>query len=653
MKKTAVFLAFAIISSGAFCQTVASTQPHEGAVSQLLPFETEMSQDDAFLSAGNDGFIIKWSADGMGDHYQVSDLQVKLAARNPATGDIAVYETDGSSVHRITVVDPSSYAKKFSKKFTSPVSSLSFSAKGKYLFAGTAAVNGLFILNARTGTVIKKAADIPGIVTMAMTGPSEKTALLYSKTGTLAYFDLTSMKLKTKFPTAASLEQAMIFGSGKFANRFLAGVRAGMIYIIDATSGKTLGQYSASSPLIFASRFGQKEKQGLYFITDDGRTYSLRLIDETMLQKLVTGGFAASPQIVKNFTALSSRDRFTCAAKNASSVMLGTRSGNIYTMTDIPESEMNSLFAITEAMYEKVLDIAAFKDDYYVLAADAVFRTSYDTKIMTRLCPGFSQTNLTVCQDGSILLWSRNTEKPVQIASPGAEDATPRTLFTPEAQLKSLRVSGSTIIYVLGTSAVGLCDMETGNSRQLYSGTSVQDAVIADENTAVIAKTKTGSTDSALISVNLQTQETVPLKFSGNVAFSLSQDSAQKSEALYGISISTINGSPRTQVFSYMLKSGIQSTLFSLQAEDSSAFTAAEYPFVFTNIGKSQVRSSNAATKRNTVFRRSASMPLKAVPSGSRLAVLNRNGSISWYNPNSQALLADWYLTSGGQWFEF
>ncbi|MBP3366903.1 MAG: hypothetical protein J6K96_07935 [Treponema sp.] len=652
MKKKLSLLASALISAGAFCQTVASTQSHEGAVNQLFPFETASSQSDAFLSAGNDGFIIKWSADGMGDHYQVSNLQIKLVARSPATGDIAVYETDGSATHRVTVMDPSSYAKKFSRKFTSPVSSLSFSAKGRYLFAGTAAVNGLFILNAHTGTIIKKAADVSGIVTMAMTGDSEKTALLYSQSGTISYFDLAGMKLKAKFAAAGSLEQAIIFGSGKFANRFLAGVRGGMIYIIDATSGKTLGQYPASSPLIFASRAGHDEKQGLYFITDDGRTYSLRLIDEQMLQKLVTGGFAAAPLIIKNFTGLDSRDKFTCAAKNSSTVMLGSRSGNIYTMTDIPESELYSLFAITENMYEKVLDIAAFGGSYYVLAGNAVFKTSYDSKAMTRLCPGFSQKNLLMCEDGSMLLWSRNSEKPVQLVPPEGADS-PRTLFTPESQLQSLRVSGSTIIYVLGASDVITYDINTGSSRTLYSGTSVQDAVIADESTAIVAKTKTGSTDSALVSVNIQTQETVPLKFTGNVAFSLSLGGPQKNDALYGISISTANGSPRTQAFSYMIKSGIQSTLFSLQAEDSGAFTAADYPFVFTNIGKNQVRANNISTKRSTVFRRSASMPLKAVPSGNRLAVLNYNGSISWYNPNSQALLADWYLTADGQWFEF
>ena len=104
-----LFLSFSLYS-----QTIASTQSHEGKVNALLSSETESSSDNSFYSVGNDGFIIKWTSDGMGDHYQVSDLQVRLVAKNPVYGDIAVYETDGVSNHRLTVIDSKTYAKKFS-----------------------------------------------------------------------------------------------------------------------------------------------------------------------------------------------------------------------------------------------------------------------------------------------------------------------------------------------------------------------------------------------------------------------------------------------------------------------------------------------------------------------------------------------------------
>lgn len=320
-------------------------------------------------------------------------------------------------------------------------------------------------------------------------------------------------------------------------------------------------------------------------------------------------------------------------------------------MTDIPESELYSIFAITENMYQKIYDIDSDETLFYLLTKNAIFKTSYDTKAMYRLGSSFSHTNILKYND-SLILWSKGTQRPVQQMSLDGSENT-KTLFTPSAQLKNLRVFKNKIVYILGTSIVAIYDMGTGANSTVYTGTSVQDAVLVNENLVVVAKTSTGKGDSAVVSVNTQTKETVPLKFNGDVVFSLSYDENKENSPVYGISIDSVNGTSKTFVFSYYPKSGIQNLLFTLQSEDAAAFTELEYPFVFTNIGKNQVRSYNISAGKTTVFRRSASMPLKAAASKDRVAVLNYNGSISWYNPSSQILLADWYLTTDGDWIEF
>ena len=474
---------------------------------------------------------------------------------------------------------------------------------------------------------------------------------MYSKSGTLYYYDLIGMKVKAKFSAPSSLNQLTLFGTGNFKNRFIAGEKNNTIFIIDATSGKTLAQYQANSPIIFTSKSSHEDKQGLYFIADGGKNFSLQLVDQESLKKLLTGKSAASPLIIKNFTGLKSRDKFTCAAKNAETVMLGTQNGALYSMTDIPESELYSIFAITENMYQKIYDIDSDETLFYLLTKNAIFKTSYDTKAMYRLGSSFSHTNILKYND-SLILWSKGTQRPVQQMSLDGSENT-KTLFTPSAQLKNLRVFKNKIVYILGTSIVAIYDMGTGANSTVYTGTSVQDAVLVNENLVVVAKTSTGKGDSAVVSVNTQTKETVPLKFNGDVVFSLSYDENKENSPVYGISINSVNGTSKTFVFSYYPKSGIQNSLFTLQSEDAAAFTELEYPFVFTNIGKNQVRSYNISAGKTTVFRRSASMPLKAAASKDRVAVLNYNGSISWFNPSSQILLADWYLTTDGDWIEF
>ena len=74
---------------------------------------------------------------------------------------------------------------------------------------------------------------------------------------------------------------------------------------------------------------------------------------------------------------------------------------------------------------------------------------------------------------------------------------------------------------------------------------------------------------------------------------------------------------------------------------------------MFTNIGKNKIYCYNINTKKIFSYNRSASIPQKAAKNGKRVAILNYNGSISWADDSSNNILADWYLTTDDQWYEF
>ncbi|WP_178841545.1 hypothetical protein, partial [uncultured Treponema sp.] len=105
MKGKTLFLSALLASSGAlfFAQSHISTQAHNSAVTALAVLENSESEQDSFFSTGQDGFIIKWTEDSLGEHYQVTDLAIKLAARSPNGSDIAVYETDGAAVNMVSI----------------------------------------------------------------------------------------------------------------------------------------------------------------------------------------------------------------------------------------------------------------------------------------------------------------------------------------------------------------------------------------------------------------------------------------------------------------------------------------------------------------------------------------------------------------------
>ena len=95
------------------------------------------------------------------------------------------------------------------------------------------------------------------------------------------------------------------------------------------------------------------------------------------------------------------------------------------------------------------------------------------------------------------------------------------------------------------------------------------------------------------------------------------------------------------------------SIIFSINDEDPNAFIKLYQNFIYTNIGKDQIMSYNSQTRRQLHFKRSASLPLKIERNSDRLVILNRDGSISWYNPSLASVIVDWYMTTEGQWYEF
>ena len=239
----------------------------------------------------------------------------------------------------------------------------------------------------------------------------------------------------------------------------------------------------------------------------------------------------------------------------------------------------------------------------------------------------------------------------LQLSSGSTNEAT--TLFSPENSLQNARLFNDKIVYIQGNSSVGIYDINTKQNETVYTGTSLQDAVLYNENDLYVSKTLAVEPKTALVQVNVSTKETVALKITGEIAYSMSYDETQEGSPFYGITVTTQDDKTYTKVFSYSPSQKILTNLLQFSDEDPNAFTTLYYPNLYTNIGKSNVRSYNITTRKNFQYKRSASMPVKFVSAGERAAILNRDGSISWYNSDSPSVLADWYLTIDGQWFEF
>lgn len=621
----------------AFAEASSSTQSHFSDVTNIAYLES--GGESSALSAGKDGFLIKWRNDGTGEHYQVSDLPIKMISRSPNGYEIAVYESDGASLNRVSVWNWRTFTRKFAYRFTDTITSLSYSAKGTYLMVGTASVNGLSMINSSTGNIVNgKIPSGAGVVNFICTSDTEKTAIAYSSKGVLSYYNILNGKQKAKYLTEDSLSQVGLFNN----NVFLAGVRGNNIYIVQAVTGKTVGKYSAQRPVLIASN----KSQDLYYIVSENHDFKVYKIQNDRNKAVI------APELMRTFSGLKDGEAIVCAAFAGEEIYAGTNRGNIYKFDYVQAERVDVVQPISDALYDKIFDVASDGSDFYFLSENSLFKSSYDNNSVARKGLNSGHTNV-IANGGNVVLWSKDTRRPVELLD--VSTGVSRTVFTPKSAVQVLRIFGNSLIDVEASSFVNIIDLETGNKKQVYSGTGIQDALATSEKDLYIAKSSASNPEVPLLYVNIETQETVPLSnVRGNIAYSLNFDRNRPNE-FYGVLIYTDARSKKltTSVFAFDISRKSIRNLLTISDEDNEAFTYLKNSVLYTNIGKSQIRSYNLQTRKSFLYKRSASMPLKVAGNGNKIAVLNRNGSVSWYNPDTSNVLSDWNMTADGQWSEF
>ncbi len=639
MKKNIFFaVIFILAAMPFFAQAHISTQSHQAQITAIKSIPVKSGNELTYFTAGDDGFLIKWSDNNEGEHYQISDVGIKLIAVSPNSNYVAVYESDGGSVNKVSVWDWRTLTRKFNKKYTDSITSLEFSAKGTYLIVGTASVDGAEFYNTSNWSKINKIKANTSIVNYIHTSDTEKTAVFYSPAGNLSYYNVQTGQLKEKFTVIQGLSQVVLYNS----NIFLAGVRDNTIYILNAYKGTTVTSIKAQNPIILSTY----KDSNLYYLEYDGKNnYDLKMLENLDGQKV------SNPRLVKSFRGPRGNAAINTGIKNYTEILLGSKTGAVYKIDTDPSLTTTNLPEITENTYAKIYDMCQAPSDFYFLTDKAIFKSSYDSGIVNKIVSTSGQTNIINYDDNNVILWSEATRQKVEMVNLTTKAST--ELFTPTGNIQSLKL-GSVgekyyLIEIESNSVINLYDFTNKSFKQVYAGTGIQDAVICDNGNVYIAKSSASNPQVPLICVNPDTYETVPLSLTGNVSFGLSTDG----HIVYGIVLQSNDNVQTTYVYSFNTSTSKPTMLLKFNEEDAEAFTYIYGTILYTNIGKNKLYCYNISTKKNFSYNRSASIPKSVAQNGNRVVILNNNGSISWCNSNSATLQADWYLTTDEQWYEF
>lgn len=660
MKKLVTFSIFTFLTLSIFAQNLISTQPHYGKVNSGA-----FAPNGSYYTAGDDGFVIKWNDENKGEHYQISDLEIKEIVASPNGTDIAIYETDGYSINRISVWNWNTKKRIVVKRLNDPITKISFSEKGTWLMIGTNSVEGIVFLNAKTGTIIRnKVKDAPGMVTMIHTSKTEKSGVMYSPLGQLIYTNFTNGTTKQTISVESNLSQPTLFNS----DLLFAGVKNNYLYVYHSVTGDLLAKIYEPNAKIVTNR----SDSNLYYVIKDGRNYCLKMLEsEIRLEETVAETtinlensdilstsnnnkitqteklyFNENPIIIKNFYT-ESRPEISSLIKDNQNVLALCENGTIQKTSLEPNTVLSSMTNVSVAIYDKIHDIAVKDETFYFLTNNSVFSSSYNDRTITTVMNNKGYTNLLTYED-NFIFYSKNQASNVVLTNISSQSE--KVLYKATNPIQTIHQKDNYLLVIEGSSKIVLIDILNNTSNTVYSGIGIQDAILYTPQDIYVAKTAASSPNSALIHVDVDTKETVMVPIEGEVSFSLSQSS--NSNVFYGVCLYSGDVS-RTDIFAYYPNNKHYTAIFQWGDEDTEAFTTFKNGYLYSNIGKTQVRAVNVSTRKSTVLPRFASLPMKLEANSTLMVVLNEDGSISWYNAKTNSLYANWYVTVEGNWIEY
>ena len=630
IKKDFLVAASLLLISGTiplFAQAEKSSQPHTKQIG------TVSFAENIFFTGADDGCIIRWTGDGIGEHFQVSDLGIKLMAIHPNGYEIAIYETDGFSVHRISVWNWKTKTRKFAKRFSDSITFLSYTTTGTYLMAGTTSVDGLLFLNVQSGTPLSVVKENTGIVSNAKNGTTK--IVTYEQQGFLKYYSMTEGNKVAQFKCEPELNNTLFVHRN---GRYLVGTKNDAVFIVDATTGTTVKNIPSDKPLIISS-----DDDEFYYIENDKENFCMSL----KKVELSKGDHQFEEMIIKPFEFQETAADISAINK---AIILENiayfcmNNGTIFTLgTEISEETATSIM-YTDRSDFKITDIEIIDDEYFILVGGKLLKGAIMSQ-NTETLANVQATNINTTKNNELVLWTKNDVLPVSIL----KDGQIKEIFTPSLPINSLNVSakssnGNKIIITTGNQTVSIYDLENETLEEIYSGTGLQDAILIGD-TLYTSKTSLTSPNSALISIDTKTKETVPLPVSGQVIFNLTQRKSSEGTAIiYGISNGSNEGKKHTEIFSFNTETKKYMPRLQWGDEDTSAFLRFINGIIYTNIGKSSTRTLDLSSKKPAgQLKRAAFLPKKITGNKSFLATLNQDGSITWYEAGTNTRLETWH----------
>jgi hypothetical protein len=605
---------------------------HRGGV---LAVEHDESRGLVF-SAGEDGALRVWdlASRSLVTRIGVGHLPLAAIAVNPAATQAAVLESDGFRGFAVSAWDWSDGRRLFRVTLAGEPLFLRYSGGGSWLMLGESAWQGLRLLAAADGSPVAFHPEGFGIVGFAEVSRSERIILTYQPSGRLQYWEVASGNLVTELRAAPYLSGLRISRDRRYA----AGTNGSEVLLIDLVTGAT------------RARFALAGVRSLDLSPTAGEI--------ACVAPSAAGGFELSRWTLAgdDFSRASAVDDAAVARYAGSALIIGSGGG---LLVDTAAGERVVLAR------DELADITGIAADGAILAAAShewiwVFRTEaggsagdpavLPSEALVARNPLAGPTGLAFV-DGRLVAWRQGAGAPAAVTVDASTGSVTGTVAGISAPLLQVEPAAGRLISLDRTGTVRLVALPGApdTERPLFDAwlPGLLCVLAVSDRELVGGRTPIGGTrGGTLLRINMRTGETVAVPGGDRSTYDLAWD--RDRGILYSLGV---DGDGATVLMSFE-GSGFETgrVLSRYEGEDLAASLAldAASGAVYASLGYGGIISldGNAADTIPAEGR----VPRRLAAAGGLLASVNRDATMSLWDPAARELLGDLYLLSSGDW---